>query len=70
MKTSVIKANNVNFYPEDRVNNIKKRKIILLAQLWLGEKKLPLDCNWQIDVLGVGVDLKNKKAKIRHFQNI
>jgi len=57
------------FSPEDRVNYPKQRQIIKIAQMWLGEKKIPLDSKWQIDVVAVRIDLATKKAKIRHLEN-
>ena len=57
------------FSPEDRVNFSKQRQIIKIAQMWLGEKKIPLDSKWQIDVVALRIDLVFGKAKIRHFEN-
>ena len=56
--------------PEEKVNFLKKRKIIKIAESWLMENKIPLDSKWQIDVISVKIDLENKKAKIRHFLNV
>ena len=56
--------------PEEKVNFLKKRKIIKMAESWLIEKTFPLDSKWQIDVISVRINLENKKAKIRHFQNV
>ncbi len=58
-----------SFSPEDRVNFSKQRQIIKIAQMWLGEKKIPLDSKWQIDVISLKINLASKKAKIRHFEN-
>jgi hypothetical protein len=41
-----------------------------MAENWLMEKKIPLDCKWQIDVISVRINLENKKARISHFQNV
>lgn len=57
------------FFPEDKVNYKKQRKLIKLAQSWLLKNKVPLDSAWQIDVVSVVIDIKTKKAKIRHFKN-
>ena len=57
------------YFPEDKVNFQKQRKLIKLAQNWLSEKKLPLESKWQIDVISIKVDLTTMKAKIRHFEN-
>ncbi len=55
--------------PEEKVDYLKQKKIIKTANQWLMEKKIPLDKKWQIDVIALKIDLINKKAKIRHFQN-
>ena len=56
-------------FPEEKVDFQKQRKIIKMAENWLREKKLPLESKWQIDVISVIVDLKEKKAKLRHLKN-
>jgi putative endonuclease len=56
--------------PEEKFNFGKKRKIIKMAESWLMEKKIPLDCKWQIDVISVRINLEDKKAKISHFKNV
>ncbi len=58
------------FFPEERVNFQKQRKLIKLAQNYLLEKKLPFDIKWQIDVIGVLIDRDSKKTKIQHFENV
>ena len=58
-----------DYLPEDKVNFQKQKQLIKIAQDWLSEKKIPLESKWQIDVLAIKIDLKTKKAKIRHIQN-
>lgn len=57
------------FFPEDRVNFQKQRKIIKMAQNWLREKKILLNTKWQIDIISVRIDLERKRARLRHFKN-
>lgn len=59
-----------NFLPEERVNFQKQFKLKKLSQIWLSENKIPFESPWQIDIVSVKIDLYNKKAKIRHFQNV
>lgn len=56
--------------PEEKVNFLKQRKLRMTAESWLMKKRLPLDCQWQVDVISIIINLDSKKAKIRHFQNI
>ena len=55
--------------PEQKVDYLKQRKIIKTAQSWLMKNKIPFDSPWQIDVVAIKIDLKNKKARIRHLKN-
>lgn len=56
-------------FPEEKVDFRKQRKIIKMAERWLRDKKIPLESKWQIDVISVIVDVKEKKAKVRHLKN-
>jgi putative endonuclease len=56
--------------PEEKFNLAKKRKIIKMAESWLMEKKIPFDSKWQIDVISIKINLKDKKAKILYFPNV
>ena len=59
-----------SFSPEQKVNFKKRRKIAKAAEFWLIKNNIPLDSSWQIDLISIILDLQNKKAKIKHFQNI
>jgi putative endonuclease len=64
-------AQGEHFLPEDKVNAQKQRRIIKTAESWLMKNKIPLASKWQIDVVSIiMINSDNKKAKIRHFQNI
>ncbi|MCD6550580.1 YraN family protein [bacterium] len=70
VKTQVCKSGEVrNFFPEDRVNYSKQRKIIKTSKTYLLENNLTSETKWQIDILAIGIFLKEKKAKIRHIKN-
>lgn len=56
--------------PEEKVDFLKQRKIIKIAESWLMEKKIPFTIKWQIDVIAIQIDLNLKKAKIRHLKNV
>jgi len=55
--------------PEKKVDYLKRKKIIKTATRWLIAKKIPLESQWQIDIIAITLNLINKKAKIRHFKN-
>lgn len=58
------------FSPEDKVNQVKQRKILMAAQEWLTAHKIPLESGWQIDIIAITLDWSSKRAKVRHFQNV
>ena len=71
IEAKTIQQREGNFFkPEDKVNLKKQKKLGKTAQSWLMKKNLSLDSKWQIDILSIIINLKDKKAKIRHFQNI
>jgi len=59
-----------DFFPEDKVNFKKQKKLIKLAQSWLSKSKIPLDSAWQIDAISVVVDAQMGKTKVQHFENV
>jgi putative endonuclease len=61
-------AQGKSFLPEDKVDFQKQRKLVKTAESWLLKKKIPLDAQWQIDIIAVEIS-QNNKAKIRHLEN-
>jgi len=57
-----------NFKPELRVDFLKKRKLIKLAQIYLMNNNLT-DVNWQIDIISV-IFKKGDKVLLKHYRNI
>ena len=57
------------FLPEDKINFVKQKKIIKVAESYLLEKKIPLDRKWQIDAVSVLISPDKKKARVRHLEN-
>jgi len=58
------------FNPEEKVDFEKKKKIIRAAETWLSKNKIPLDSQWQIDIIAIVIEEEFKKAKVSFFQNI
>jgi putative endonuclease len=69
IEVKTLTGENLVFSPERKVNFLKQRKLIKTAKKWLMEKKLPLETQWQIDVIAIRLDPAKKIAKIRHFKN-
>lgn len=58
-----------NFNPEIRVNYYKRNRLKRLANAYLADNNI-FDISWQIDIISIIFDLKNKKAFIKHFKRI
>ncbi len=70
VKTLIFRGGIPGFSPEEKVNFSKQRKLRITAESWLMEKKIPLNCKWQIDVIAINFNPKTKKADISHFENV
>ncbi|RLC39951.1 MAG: hypothetical protein DRH33_01435 [Candidatus Nealsonbacteria bacterium] len=57
------------FFPEDEIDQKKKKQLIKIAQIYLEESKIPLETPWQIDIIAIEISPNLKKAKIRHYKN-
>lgn len=62
------KKRNDYLRPEEHLDFRKKWLLIRSAQIYLAYKKLPLDINWQIDVIAVEIDKDDQKANLRHIE--
>ncbi len=56
-----------SFFPEEKVDHKKRRKLIGLCQIWLQKNRFPQDIPYQIDVIGVLLDPNSGKSKIEYF---
>ena len=57
------------FFPEDRVDYAKQRKLRNLCQIWLNKNHFPQDIPYQIDVIGVSIESATHKANVHYFPN-
>lgn len=55
-----------SYRPEEQVHPAKLRKIVRTAELYMGGKEQ----EFQIDVVGVFLDIKTKKARCRLFEQV
>lgn len=56
------------FSPEKRINYKKKKSLENICRIYLSENDIPLNSNWQIDVIAITL-LSCNRAKIKHFKN-
>lgn len=57
------------FSPEDKVNFKKQKNLKKMAEIYLINKKIPLNTAYQIDVITVRINPPTLEPKISHFEN-
>lgn len=58
------------YKPEDNMHSWKLQRLSRTIQTYLLSKKIPEETEWQIDLLVVFLDMKNKKAKIKVVEDL
>ncbi len=58
------------YRPEDNMHPWKLQRLSRTIQTYLVSEKVPEDMEWQIDLLVVYLDLKNKKARVEVVSDI
>ena len=58
------------YRPQDNMHPWKMKRMSRTIQTYLLAKKIPDNTEWQVDLLVVYFDLKNKKAKIKVVEDI
>ena len=56
-------------FAAQNVHSKKKRRLIKSAQVYLMDKKIPKNIPWQIDVVLISLDDRNKLVRIEHLEN-
>lgn len=59
-----------NFRPEDNVHPWKLQRLTKTIQIYLAEKNVSPETAWQLDVVTVQIDKKQKISKIHILENI
>jgi putative endonuclease len=67
IEVKTLKDPKIEIFPEEKVNFLKKKKLIATAESWLIKNKFPLDSKWQIDI--ISIEIQGRKRKISHFEN-
>ena len=67
--TSSTKKND-DYRPEDNMHPWKMKRLSRTIQTYLISKKIKDDIEWQVDLLVVFLDIKNKKAKVKVVKDI
>ena len=58
------------YRPEDNMHPWKMKRMSRTIQTYLLAKKIPDNTEWQVDLLVVYLDLKDKKAKVKVVEDI
>ncbi|MFA6520131.1 MAG: YraN family protein [Candidatus Paceibacterota bacterium] len=58
------------YHPEDNVHPWKLKRLSRTIQTYLLSNKIPDEKDWQVDLLVVFLDMKNKKARIKVVSDI
>ena len=61
---------NDDYRPEDNMHPWKLKRLSRTIQTYLLSEKIPDEKEWQVDLLVVFLDIKNKKAKIKVVNDI
>ena len=69
VKTRDIK-HETNFPIQYSINEKKRKNLHRICQIYLIDKKIPLNREWQVDAIFINVDLQNNHHRIEHLENI
>ena len=67
---NVTQETSTNYRPEDNMHPWKMKRLSRTIQTYLLEDKTPEEKEWQVDLLVVYLDLKNKQAKVKVISDI
>jgi putative endonuclease len=59
-----------DYRPEENMHPWKIKRLSRTIQTYLISKKIPDNIKWQVDLLVIYLDLKNKKARVKVVQDI
>lgn len=67
-----VKAQKTGFEwrPEENVNFHKKAQLRRIVNTYLKENHIYDDCDWQIDVIAIELNLNSNNAHVEHIENI
>ncbi len=70
--SNVIHETNLRFgiRPEENLHQAKLRRLHNTIETYLAEKMVSETTQWQLDLVCVYLDIKNKKAKVTQIENI
>ena len=58
-----------DFFPEEKVDSKKQRKLRKLAQIWLNANGFKENFPYQIDIAGIVINERKRVARMHYFKN-
>ena len=58
-----------DFFPEEKVDSKKQRKLRQLAQIWLNTNGFKENFPYQIDIAGIVINERKRVARLHYFKN-
>ena len=68
VKTSLTPSEH-GFLPERNVGSRKVKSLHRTIEVFLSQHDVPLDSEWQLDVITISILKDNNKAMVKHFEN-
>ena len=59
-----------SFRPEDNVHTWKIQRLAKTIQMYLLEKDVSPETNWQFDIITVNIDKKNRTSRVKMLENL
>lgn len=69
-RENITNVSDREYRPEDNLHPWKLNRISKTIQIYLNEKKVSAETNWQFDVITVYIDKKNKVSRVKLLENI
>ena len=69
-QNNVIRETYSEYQPEDNMHPWKLKRLSRTIQTYLMSNKVPDDAEWQVDLIVVYINLKDKKAKVKVVEDI
>jgi len=63
-------SNDVWYQPEDNIHPRKQNRLRKAIQSYLLQPRIPVDINWQFDIIALWIDVNRKKARIKFVEDI
>ena len=58
------------FFPEENVHRLKKLRLAKTIQMYMFERGIDEEVNFQVDIIAVGIDIKKRQAKLRVLEDV